>query len=203
MMYLDDIYTWLLSLTPFRNNRPDYIEFSTSQIIFDLWRSGKILGDPPQAYKLYQMAHDKKIRDSAPYAMRSSIGGRVPCAVCGNQCGNHYKELPCGKYAVICVSCERMHDIEIYKPLLKKFKVEIKKKERRIASVTIDARRIPISTPEYIRPSIHIVDIGITPEMSCCKILKKHHDALKDDTERLSTEFIKKMSKCSCDEKLS
>jgi hypothetical protein len=33
----------------------------------------------------------------------------------------------------------------------------------------------------------------------CCKILIKHHELLKDDPERLSTEFIKKMSNCSCD----
>ena len=39
----------------------------------------------------------------------------------------------------------------------------------------------------------------ITYKMSCCTILKKHYDLLKGDPERLSTEFIKKLSKCDCD----
>ncbi|CAK0771139.1 hypothetical protein CCP3SC15_420005 [Gammaproteobacteria bacterium] len=33
---------------------------------------------------------------------------------------------------------------------------------------------------------------------ACCTILKDHHDILKDDPERLSTEFIKKISGCEC-----
>jgi hypothetical protein len=33
---------------------------------------------------------------------------------------------------------------------------------------------------------------------SCCDILKSHHDLLKYDSERLSTDFIKKLSRCSC-----
>lgn len=35
---------------------------------------------------------------------------------------------------------------------------------------------------------------------SCCSILKTHADILKDDPERLSTEFIKRLSKCNCEE---
>ena len=35
---------------------------------------------------------------------------------------------------------------------------------------------------------------------SCCIILKSHAEILKDDPERLSTDFIKKMSKCNCGE---
>jgi hypothetical protein len=34
---------------------------------------------------------------------------------------------------------------------------------------------------------------------TCCTILKSHHDILKDDPERLSTEFIKSLSNCKCD----
>lgn len=32
----------------------------------------------------------------------------------------------------------------------------------------------------------------------CCNVLIKHHNDLKDDPERLTTAFIKKMSRCSC-----
>jgi len=35
---------------------------------------------------------------------------------------------------------------------------------------------------------------------SCCVTLKKHHDLMINDPERLSTEFIKKISKCECDD---
>jgi hypothetical protein len=41
-------------------------------------------------------------------------------------------------------------------------------------------------------------NIGITTHMSCCNIIKKHHDALRDDPERLSSEFIKELSGCRC-----
>jgi hypothetical protein len=33
---------------------------------------------------------------------------------------------------------------------------------------------------------------------SCCTILKSHAEILKDDPERLSTDFIKKLSNCDC-----
>jgi len=39
-----------------------------------------------------------------------------------------------------------------------------------------------------------------TTKGSCCVILESHHELLKYDPERLSTEFIKKMSRCVCDE---
>jgi hypothetical protein len=46
-------------------------------------------------------------------------------------------------------------------------------------------------------------NLRVTPRIekskSCCKILKSHYECLKDDPERLSTEFIKKMSQCDCD----
>ena len=32
----------------------------------------------------------------------------------------------------------------------------------------------------------------------CCTILKRHAEVLRDDPERLSTEFISKLSKCDC-----
>jgi hypothetical protein len=35
---------------------------------------------------------------------------------------------------------------------------------------------------------------------TCCVILRSHADALKDDPERLSTKFIKKVSHCECDD---
>jgi hypothetical protein len=34
---------------------------------------------------------------------------------------------------------------------------------------------------------------------TCCKILKSHKESLKDDPERLTTEFIKRVSKCECE----
>jgi hypothetical protein len=34
---------------------------------------------------------------------------------------------------------------------------------------------------------------------SCCTILKSHADILRDDPERLSTSFIRKMSGCDCE----
>jgi hypothetical protein len=37
-------------------------------------------------------------------------------------------------------------------------------------------------------------------ELGCCDILEVHHDLLKNDPERLSTKFIKKISKCKCGE---
>jgi hypothetical protein len=37
-----------------------------------------------------------------------------------------------------------------------------------------------------------------TQGSSCCTVLKSHAELLKDDPERLSTDFIKKMSKCDC-----
>ena len=40
----------------------------------------------------------------------------------------------------------------------------------------------------------------ITSKMSCCTILKKHRVLLKSDPERLSTDFIKKLSRCDCDD---
>jgi hypothetical protein len=38
----------------------------------------------------------------------------------------------------------------------------------------------------------------ITSEGSCCTILKDHHEKLKEDPERLTTNFIKKLSHCRC-----
>jgi hypothetical protein len=38
----------------------------------------------------------------------------------------------------------------------------------------------------------------ITSEGSCCAILKDHHEKLKEDPERLTTNFIKKLSHCRC-----
>ena len=35
---------------------------------------------------------------------------------------------------------------------------------------------------------------------SCCVVLKSHHEVLKDDPERLTTDFIKKLSQCDCDD---
>ena len=35
---------------------------------------------------------------------------------------------------------------------------------------------------------------------SCCTVLKSHHEVLKDDPERLTTDFIKKLSQCDCDD---
>ena len=35
---------------------------------------------------------------------------------------------------------------------------------------------------------------------SACTILKKHHEAMKDDPEHLTTEFIKKLIKVDCKE---
>ena len=35
---------------------------------------------------------------------------------------------------------------------------------------------------------------------NCCEILEDHHKKLADDPERLSTDFIKNLSKCGCDE---
>jgi hypothetical protein len=37
---------------------------------------------------------------------------------------------------------------------------------------------------------------------TCCKILKTHHEILKKDPERLSTEFIKELSQCECKRKI-
>jgi DNA-directed RNA polymerase subunit RPC12/RpoP len=37
--------------------------------------------------------------------------------------------------------------------------------------------------------------------LSCCNILKEHHNQLKEDPERLSTEFIKSLSNCNCNNK--
>jgi hypothetical protein len=34
---------------------------------------------------------------------------------------------------------------------------------------------------------------------SCCNILYVHHELLKDDPNRLTTEFIKKITQCKCD----
>ena len=39
-----------------------------------------------------------------------------------------------------------------------------------------------------------------TTGRTCCKVLQSHAEILKDDPERLSTAFIKKMSKCDCKE---
>lgn len=33
---------------------------------------------------------------------------------------------------------------------------------------------------------------------SCCSILNQHHEILKNDPERLTTEFIKSLSRCEC-----
>ena len=44
-------------------------------------------------------------------------------------------------------------------------------------------------------------EIIMPPEIeygSCCNILQSHADALKDDPERLSTDFIKRLSQCEC-----
>ena len=35
---------------------------------------------------------------------------------------------------------------------------------------------------------------------SCCAILRSHAELLKDDKERLSTNFIKTLSKCGCED---
>jgi hypothetical protein len=35
--------------------------------------------------------------------------------------------------------------------------------------------------------------------LDCCKILLDHHEDLKYDPEHLTTDFIKKLSKCECD----
>ena len=35
---------------------------------------------------------------------------------------------------------------------------------------------------------------------NCCDVFKSHAEILKDDPERLSTDFIKKLSQCRCDE---
>jgi hypothetical protein len=47
-----------------------------------------------------------------------------------------------------------------------------------------------------------ILKYNILPNIekgSCCAILKSHHELLKGDPERLSTDFIKKLSQCDCD----
>jgi len=48
-----------------------------------------------------------------------------------------------------------------------------------------------------LRPKIHRPQHQNLPEIlgnTTCDILKSHHDAVKDDPERLSTDFIKKLS---------
>jgi len=58
-----------------------------------------------------------------------------------------------------------------------------------------------------LRLEEHLKEMDECPEIqrikkgSCCTILKSHAEILKDDPERLSTEFIKKLSKCDCVEK--
>jgi hypothetical protein len=39
---------------------------------------------------------------------------------------------------------------------------------------------------------------GVANRNKCCDILEKHHNDLKDDPERLTTDFIKKISRCNC-----
>jgi hypothetical protein len=43
----------------------------------------------------------------------------------------------------------------------------------------------------------HSIGLAITKD-PCENILKKHHDDLKDDPERLSTKFIADVAGCSC-----
>jgi len=42
---------------------------------------------------------------------------------------------------------------------------------------------------------------GTQDHRDCAEILKQHHEDLKDDPERLSTEYIAKMARCSCPKK--
>jgi DNA-directed RNA polymerase subunit RPC12/RpoP len=43
-------------------------------------------------------------------------------------------------------------------------------------------------------------DINFSAKRTCCRTLQDHHEALKEDPERLTTDFIKKLSRCECDD---
>lgn len=47
-----------------------------------------------------------------------------------------------------------------------------------------------------------LIDSRIVRGGSCCNILKQHHDLLRDDPDRLSTDFIKNLSGCACKSKM-
>jgi hypothetical protein len=60
-----------------------------------------------------------------------------------------------------------------------------------------------VITKQQLRENTNVARpelVGIETEGStCCTILESHHRLLKNDPDRLSTEFIKNLSKCECD----
>jgi hypothetical protein len=84
----------------------------------------------------------------------------------------------------VCDSCQRK--IGWYHPFDKKIRNRIRDESDKWNKIQEEQVRRKFVVKESIQGS------------SCCTILKSHAELLKDDPERLSTDFIKKMSKCDC-----
>lgn len=87
---------------------------------------------------------------------------------------------------------------------------DIRKKEAGLLKVDQEEKYMIMvieSSPEYIKEKCQQEIYNYRKQFNeklddrsftCCKILKEHHDVLKEDPEHLTTEFIKKMSGCKC-----
>lgn len=60
-----------------------------------------------------------------------------------------------------------------------------------------DAMRYEYKLKRYLKQSKSFVP-NTEYGLSCCSVLKTHAELLKDDPERLSTDFIKSLSGCEC-----
>lgn len=147
--------------------------FSKSELEF-LSDSGLIL-DPYKIYQLYQGHKELQVRINAPYSFK---GKDCKCHICGKKTMHNFKQLPCGRYAIICPNCEKRWNAEIFMPIAGKYRRKYGECDNNTTTqLTVQGE-------------------------TCCEILKSHHEILKDDPERLFTDFIKSLSNCSCKEKI-
>jgi len=60
----------------------------------------------------------------------------------------------------------------------------------------IELAKIPM---KQVLRNFELPNIKIRKDGTCCEILEDHHNMMKDDPDHLSTDFIKKLSKCECE----
>jgi diadenosine tetraphosphate (Ap4A) HIT family hydrolase len=84
----------------------------------------------------------------------------------------------------VCHACQSK--IGWYNPFDKKIRNRIRDETDHWNKIQEETVRVKFITKESIKKG------------SCCVVLKSHAELLKDDPERLSTDFIKKMSQCDC-----
>jgi hypothetical protein len=76
-----------------------------------------------------------------------------------------------------------------------------KKERRKVCDICLKERKAErYHKPNGYRMKSNKKNLPEIEYGDCCTILKSHAELLKDDPERLSTNFIKKMSQCNCEE---